>query len=373
MVGMMNKYSPDYVIHPGEYLEEILNSREMKKRDFAERIGLSVKAVSQIINGKALYSPDVALMLEKTLDISAEIWMNMADAYQLFEAREKERNHLETEKTRAWVSRFPTADLKRMRLIPNTKKAEVLADGILRFLNVSNPEVWDEYNQKKAVSYRKSDKFKESKEATAVWLRIAEREAEGIETENFDRNVFKRVLSEIRELTVLPPNKFYPKMIELCQSAGVALVLVPELKDTHISGAACWLSQHKAMIAISLRYKTNDHFWFTYFHEAAHILLHGKKNIYIDIKEDGVSEEEKEANDYAVEILIPESKYQKFVQKDQFFPNYITAFAKEINIHPGLVVGRLQHDEKIKHSWHNSLKEKYVITEDSTDDKAEEK
>ena len=76
---MINMYNPDYVIHPGEYLEEILESREIKKRDFAERIGLSVKTVSRIINGKALYSPDVALMLEKTLDISAEIWMNMAE------------------------------------------------------------------------------------------------------------------------------------------------------------------------------------------------------------------------------------------------------------------------------------------------------
>jgi len=99
MVGTMNQYNPNYVIHPGEYLEEILESREIKKRDFAERIGLSVKAVSQIINRKALYSPDDALMLERTLDVSVEIWMNLADAYQLFEAREKERIHLETEKT----------------------------------------------------------------------------------------------------------------------------------------------------------------------------------------------------------------------------------------------------------------------------------
>ena len=366
MVGTMNRYNPDYVIHPGEYLEEILESREIKKRDFAERIGLSVKAVSQIINGKALYSPDVALMLEKTMNISAEIWMNLADAYQLFEAREKERIHLETEKTKSWVSRFPTADLKRMGLIPNARKTEVLADGILRFLNVSSPEVWDKYNQKKAVAYRKSDKFKESEESTAVWLRIAEKEAEEIEVENFDRGIFKKILSEIREFTVLTPDEFYPRMVGLCRSAGVALVLVPELKVTHISGAACWLSQYKAMIAISLRYKTNDNFWFTFFHEAAHILLHGKKNIYIDIKEEGTSKEEKEANDFAGEILIPEKEYQRFIQQNQFFENHIKTFSQEINMHPGVVVGRLQHDGKIEHNWHNGLKEKYIIPDEKT-------
>ncbi len=369
MVGTMNQYNPDYVIHPGEYLEEILESRGIKKRDFTERIGLSVKAVSQIINRKALYSPDVALKLEKTLDISAEIWMNLADAFQLFEAREKERIHLETEKTKAWVKRFPTADLKRMGLIPDTRKIETLADGILRFLNVSSPDVWDEYNQKKAVAYRKSDKLKESDEATAVWLRIAEREAEKIETKNFDRGTFRSILPEIRELTVLTPDEFYPRMVEFCRSTGVALVLVPELKDTHISGAACWLSQHKAMIAISLRYRTNDHLWFTFFHEAAHILFHGKKNVYIDIQEDGTSREEQEANYFAGKIMIPEKMFQRFIQQNQFFENHIKAFCQEINIHPGVLVGRLQHDGKIKHSWHNSLKAKYIITDEKTGEK----
>ena len=364
MVETMNNYIPDYAIHPGEYLEEILESRLIKKRDFAERIGLSVKAVSQIINKKSLYSPEVALMLEKTLDISAEIWMNMADAYQLFEAREKERFHLETEKTGEWVKRFPTAELKRMGYLPDTRKPDILADGILRFFNVSSPEVWDEYNQKKAVSYRKSDKFKESAEATAVWLRIAEKEAEKIETKKYHKSGFKKVLAEIREMTLMEPGDFFPRMTELCRNAGVALVLVPELKATHISGAARWLSQNKALIAVSLRYKTNDHFWFTFFHEAGHLLLHGKKNIYIDIKENGTSKEEREADDFAGELLIPEKAYRKFVQKDNFFPEQIIRFAEEMRIHPGIVVGRLQHDGKIEQSWNNKLKEKYFIKEE---------
>jgi len=357
----ISMYNPDYVIHPGEYLEEILESREIKKRDFAERIGLSVKAVSQIINGKALYSPDVALLLEKTLGVSAEIWLNMADAFQLYKAREKERNHLKTEKTKAWVRQFPTADLKRMKLIPDTRKFEVLADSILRFLNVSSPEVYDEYNRKKAVSYRKSDKFKESGEATAVWIRLAELESEKVEAEKYNRPLFKEILYKIRELTVLSPEYFYPEMISLCRSAGVALVLVPELKDTHISGAACWLSPYKAMIAVSLRYRTNDHFWFTFFHEAAHILLHGKKNIYIDIKDDGTSPEEQEADKFAGGLLIPEKDYQQFVMQNKFYPDDIKLFSRKINIHPGIVTGRLQHDGVIEYNWHNELKERCEI------------
>ncbi len=87
MKTSMNQYNPDYCIHPGEYLEEILDSREIKKRDFAERTGLSIKAVSQIINKKALYSSDVTIKFEKVLGISAEIWMNMSSNFQLYLAR----------------------------------------------------------------------------------------------------------------------------------------------------------------------------------------------------------------------------------------------------------------------------------------------
>ncbi len=84
MNSAANRYNPDYVIHPGEYLKEVLESREIKKRDFAERVGLSVKAVRRIIAGRSLYSPDAALAFEKTLDIHADVWMKMAEAYQVF-------------------------------------------------------------------------------------------------------------------------------------------------------------------------------------------------------------------------------------------------------------------------------------------------
>lgn len=115
------------------------------------------------------------------------------------------------------------------------------------------------------------------------------------------------------------------------------------------------------MIAVSLRYKTNDHFWFTFFHEAAHILLHGKKNIYIDIKEVGTSMEEQEANKFAGELLLPEKDYRNFVEKNKFFDGDIKRFSQKINIHPGIVTGRFQHDGFIEHSWHNDLKGKFEI------------
>lgn len=357
MTGITNQYHPDYAIHPGEYLNEVLESRGIKKREFAQRIGLTTKAVSQIINGKTLYSPDVALMLEKTLGISARIWMNLAESYQLFKAREKERKNLETERTKRWLKNFPLTELRQMGILPSERKPEVVADALLRFLGVSKPEVWDLYNATRAVAYRKSDKFAASSEATAVWLHLAEKKASLIETAAYERDSFTAALEKIRSLTLREPKDFFPQLVELCRAAGVALVIVPELKGLHISGAARWLTPAKAQIALSLRYRTNDHFWFTFFHEAAHLLHHGKRNIYLD--SDCVERDsEEEADRFGGSFLIPDEAYRRFIAKGDFFQPQIEDFAARLGIHPGIVVGRLQHDSKIKYEWHNQLKQK---------------
>ena len=137
---------------------------------------------------------------------------------------------------------------------------------------------------------------------------------------------------------------------------------MPEFEETHLSGVTRWLTPDKALVLMSLRYKTNDHFWFTFFHEAAHILLHGKKEIFIDEAEGFDSDKENEANRFARNMLIPEDEYNKFTAGKPLYPvNNIRAFAKSIRVHAGIVVGRLQHDKLIKYNWHNNLKEHFQL------------
>jgi hypothetical protein len=158
-------------------------------------------------------------------------------------------------------------------------------------------------------------------------------------------------------------------MTKLCAEAGVALVFMPEFERTHLSGVTRWLTPDKALILMSLRHKTNDHFWFTFFHEAAHILLHGKKEIFIDDAEGYGSKKENEANRFARNMLIPEDAYDQFKAGEAFHPADIEAFAKSIKLHPGIVVGRLQHDEIIPYSWHNRLKQRFELKIASSDKK----
>ncbi len=348
MTAYNDDFNPDYAIHPGEYLEEVLESRNITNRNFADRVGLTEKA---------LYSPKTAIAFEKALDIKAEIWLNLADSFQLFVAKTEERRRLESEETADWIRKFPLSDMRKLQIVPNVRKTEIIADHILRFFNVSDPDTWDEYIEKKAASFRKSTRFTESPEATAVWLRIAEKSAEEIETTPYRKSDFREALDSIRNLTTKNQDEFVPNMVEICAACGVAFIIVPELKATHLSAAARWLSPEKALIALSLRFKKNDQFWFSFFHEAAHILLHGKKRTFLDAMGNDTDETEKEADRFAANHLIPQSSYQAFVERKGYSEWEVREAARSFGIHPGIVVGRLQYEKHVPFSRLNGLKE----------------
>ncbi len=355
-------YAPDYAIHPGEYLEEVLEARSLKKRELAERLGISVKHLSQIINKQASMSAAMAVQLEMILGVSANIWNNLNADYELFEERQKNENALAEQK--AWLKTFPLRDLKKLGLLPETKDTSILIASLLRLFEIPDPAQWNSYFGKMAVvNFRKSTAFDDNLPHLMSWLRAGEIAATGIATRPFTKEGFKSALEELRKLTIAPSDSYEEKLKRLCAEAGVAIAFIPEFDKTHISGATRWLTQDKALIIISLRYKTNDQFWFTFFHEAGHLLLHGKKDIYIDDHSGFVSNEETEANRFARNMLIPEGNWKKFVACGEFSPVAIQNFARARGIHPGIIVGRLQHEKILHFSQYNELKEKLEFVE----------
>jgi Zn-dependent peptidase ImmA (M78 family) len=201
-----------------------------------------------------------------------------------------------------------------------------------------------------------------NQDALAAWLRRGEIVARKIECRPYDKAEFRDALSKIREYTVTEPEVFQPAIQRLCAESGVALVFLKALPNTGISGVTRWLTSDKALIQLSLRYKTNDHLWFSFFHEAAHILKHNKGNVYLEEKTgavDSARTDEVAANNFAANLLIPPPAYRRFtciISRDN-----ILAFAREISVHPGIVVGRLQHDRKIRFDQYNDLKERLVL------------
>lgn len=203
-------------------------------------------------------------------------------------------------------------------------------------------------------AFRDTGTFARNKGAVAAWLRKTELEAAQINTAPFDQTKLKEALPVIRDLTQISnPHDFIPKLQEICGACGVAVVFVPALKGCPVSGATRWLTPQKALLALSLRYKTNDHLWFALFHELGHLILHGKKLLVLEGIEGLDAKQEDEANHFAANQLIPQTEEYTTFKSGNLTQGAVQAFAAKLGISPGIVVGRLQNDGRIP--WQSNL------------------
>ena len=348
-----NKYIPDYIVPPGEVLDDYLKSLGMTQAELAARTGLTKKTINEIIKGKAPITHGTALKFERALGRPAHFWNNLERQFQEDRTRLAEEQRLKS--WLDWLKKVPVNAMAKLGWIKKHQDKNAQLEEVLRFFGVASPDQWQAVWQEYQVAYRQSQRFESRAEAVSAWLRRGEIEAREIRCAPFDRKCFRAILDDVRRLTRESPDIFVPKLVDLAASAGVAVVFVPELPNTGVYGATRWL-KGKAIIQLSLRYKSNDHLWFTFFHEAGHILKHGRKEIFIEGNGlDG--EKEKEANAFARDKLIPPAVYRRFLSTwDGRSLVPIRRFADEIDIAPGIVVGRLQHEERLPRSHGNKLK-----------------
>lgn len=356
---IQNQYTPDYVSPPGETLQEVLEERGMSQAELAERTGRPKKTINEIINGKAAITPETALQLERVLGIPASFWNNRERRYREARVRAEEQERLQ--KQIAWLDLIPVKAMIKLGWIQRYQDKVEQLRSVLNFFAVASPEQWEGIWCSTHVFFRKSQAFQTDPGAIAAWLRQGEIEANEISCASYDANKFREVLRQIRTLSVEPPEIFQPEVVRLCAEAGVAVVFVPQLPKIRTCGATRWLNPNKALIQLSLRYKTDDHLSFAFFHEAGHILLHGKRDVFLEGKGvQGVDEQdlEEEANKFAADILIPPAELKRFLASGQQQSKLvIEQFAAEIGIAPGIVVGRLQHDGVLPPTHCNDLKQ----------------
>jgi HTH-type transcriptional regulator/antitoxin HigA len=348
------RFDPDYAVAPGASLRSTLAQTGMTQSDLAARTGLSVKHINQIVQGIAPITHETALAFEKVTRVPATVWNRLEANYRDRLARLEDRRPLPEDT--AWLNTLPTNELIRRGAITKTTEKGALLDQVCRFFGVANRRSWERVWREPLASFRKSPAFASDASAVATWLRLGELEAAEIECANFDPRRFREALQQIRALTREDPERFQDEMVRLCAESGVALVFIPEITGTRASGAARWLSPTKAIIQLSLRYKSDDHLWFSFFHEAAHLLLHSKKGTFISGGEADSDPAEDEANTFAAGVLIPrryESELRQLRSVDE-----IIAFADRMGIAPGIVVGRLQSEGILRWNQRNSLKKR---------------
>lgn len=349
-----NRYRPDYAVPPGWVLAERLEAQGISHAEFARRCDRSAKLISEIVAGKAPIEAKTALQFERVLGVDADIWLGIEKDYQLHQIRESEARQAEA--LAAWAKSFPLNELARRGAIHTRSASREAYSELMVFFRVASIDAWRIKYGTANIAYRHSPSFESDECSLATWLRLAEIDAEEQNCEAYDRSVFKTALRRIRTLSRESFDEALKETHGLCNNAGVALALVEPLPKARLSGAAWWLTPRKPVIALSARHKTDDHLWFSLFHEAAHILLHSKKDVFVDEAKPGGANLETEANEWASHFLIPRSDWQRFVASGAYTAFNIGQFADEQDIAPGIVVGRLQHERHIGWNRLNELK-----------------
>lgn len=354
-------FAPDYAFPPGETLLETMDALGLTQKELAARMGRPLKTINQIIKGTAQLMPETALQLEKVTGVPAAFWNNAESRYRTYLARQQDEQRETNEVD--WLKRFSYTKMVALKLITAVSDKAARVGQLQRFFGVASSAQWESTYGELCGAAKESGKFKSELGDLSAWLRVGELMAQKRVCEPFNKETFLGNLQKIRQLTAKNPAAVWPEVCKLCAEAGVALVLVPELPETHVFGFTRWLTPEKALIQLSLRYKTDDLLWFTFFHEAAHILLHGKRDIFMEYR-GAESPKEKEANDWAAAFLIPEADWQAYLRTLPARPTVaaITGFAKKHGIAPSIVLGRLQHREKrVSPGLYNHLKLKLDI------------
>ncbi len=340
MANPQKRPSVGETMAPGALLRAELSKRHMSQSELARRMGRPAQSINEIINDKKAITEETALELERVLGTPAYDWVARQGAYRLALARQVELEAFERQS--AWLERFPVREMERRQWIPLQREPSDQVRSLLQYFGLATFSALDVHQA--AVGFRLKGSHRLDYGALLAWMRKGELEGAKLKTADFNRGRFQQALVLARNLTNHPPHLAWPEVQRSCARAGVAAVVVKEFDRMGANGVARWLTPRKALIQLNLRYRWADVFWFTFFHEAAHILMHESRRVIVEL--DGNPHHdarEAEANHMAEELLIPADDWERFVLHSEFDQQSIVESAIAIGVHPGIVVGRLQH------------------------------
>lgn len=337
---------------PGATIKEQLSDRKMNQKEFASRMEMSEKHISRLINGEVQLTPDVAMRLEMVLGLSARFWNNLESIYREKVALATAENEMDEDIVLS--KNFPYREMAKNGWVQQTNKTEEKVVNLRKFFEIVKLQLLKE-DFIPAIACRRMSVTDKADSALIAWAQKAKIEARNIITEPINISKLSSNIEKIRAMTILPPDEFCPKLINLLSGCGIALVFLPHIEGSFLHGATFY-DKNKIVIGLTVRGKDADKFWFSLFHEIAHI-IYG----HISQAEGTSKEDEEKADEYAKEVLIPNKTFEAYVSNASFSRPSIVNFARSINIDPGIVVGRLQKYGFIDYSYHNGLKKRYEI------------
>lgn len=352
---------------PGDTIQETIDTIGMSQAELAERIGRPKEKLNDIIKGREPISLKTAILLERVLGIAVSFWMARENEYRMELANIEQQEFLES--CYDWLNQFPVRELKKMEWLPDTLNKPEQVNALLKFFAIASPIQWEDIYLKEAVvaAFKISLANTQSPHAISAWLRIGEHKSSNRKLPEFDKSSFTYSLEEIKTLVIHQPEDFKEQLQDLCARCGVAVLYTPCLPKAPISGATWWKGKNP-IIQLSGRFKTNDSFWFAFYHEAGHILKHGKKEIFLeDLHGSPIDEaKEKEANLFAQKYLFPQAAYDSLTAHMRYNEKDFLEYAARFETHPAIIVGQLQHAGLIGYQQFNQFKVPINLFDQST-------
>ena len=356
-------YKEIMAFHPGYYVAEIIEDMGISQAEFALRMGTTAKTLSKLVNGRISISDDLAKKLSAMLGISVDFWLNIQKEFdkKVIEIEQQKDIDLQIEIAKVIDYSF----FEKVANLPHVRSFADKVVNLCKYLKIANLSL-----------LRKPDFLVNSRTGITTiddkniinaqaWLQTALNCASAIETSSFNSDKLESYLPEIKSMTLQNPQDFLPMLRSIFSECGVAFVLLPHLKNSGINGAVKWVNNKRVVLAMNDRRTYSDTFWFSLFHEIKHVLQQKVNSTFVASTSDEWhnynKKLENDADSFAQNYLIPKSEYNNFISKGRFFDADIIGFSQSIGIHPGIVVGRLQHDKIIPVNRCSSLKSKYKI------------
>ncbi|MCF6113410.1 ImmA/IrrE family metallo-endopeptidase [Mesorhizobium muleiense] len=347
------QFIPDWFSKPGDTLRAMMHRRCISINDLAGFFEGGLVVLRGLLDGSVAVDQAKAKTLAAKLGGTPDFWLKRQNNYEI--ALDRAVQIAADRESEEWLQRVPMPGGKPRGQISDRKLHEELRRRLV-FFNVSSLKTWEcRYGRLLGdTRFRTSPSFESNDDAVLLWLRRGELEADLISTRSWNPRNLEDRLKAIRQLSrISQPARFLPKLKEICAEAGVALVVVKAPHGCRASGASRLVTPNKAMILLSFRYRSDDQFWFTVFHEIGHLLLHGAKT-FVDDDKTADDDTEQEANEFASSCIIPEnrrSEFDRLADRDS-----VMRFSVSIGVAAGLTVGQMQHRQMIAPHQFNSLK-----------------
>ncbi len=356
LIMATSKFIPSMAFHPGVTLAEKLKEIDMSIKEFALRASKPEKTIHAVIKGESSVTSDMAVAFESVTRIPAHFWLNKQRNYDEYQARA--RKEATIAEACEWAKCFPYSQMVKLGWIEPVKTPQEKAKVLLSFFQMSSVKAWEDYyiNQKLKIAFRISLAHTKDPHSVSAWLRQGELQAAEMKTPDYSEVKLKDLIPLLKSVMIYQPSDFASKVRELCAEVGIKLVYTPCLQKAPVGGSTRWINGTPC-IQISGRHKRYDIFWFTLFHEISHILLHGKKDIFLedDCHTEDEQKKENEANQFSSHVLLSRADEDEIIRNGVFTPDAIKEYADRFNTHPSVIVGRLQHHKVIPYTKNSDM------------------